>query len=288
MLSSPTVRYFHHAASGTLTYVVSDPETARAAVVDPVLGFSIVSGRTDPAPVDEVVAYLSAENMTLEWILETHAHADHLSGAQRLKEKAGGRIAIGKGIRAVQAHFAEVFNLPPSFVADGSQFDHLFGDGDVFRLGNIECRAIGTPGHTSDSLTYVIGDAAFVGDTLFSPAGGTARCDFPGGDAALLFDSIQKILSLSANTRLFLCHDYPKEGRELRWETSIEEQRADNIHVGNATDRETFIERRTARDAELSLPTMILPAIQVNIRAGDLPPADDNGVSYLRIPLDQF
>lgn len=287
-MSSPRVRHFHHAASGTLTYVVSDPQTARAAVIDPVLGFSIVSGRTDSAPVDEILDYLTAERLTLDWILETHAHADHLSGAQRLKEKAGGRIAIGEGIRAVQAHFAQVFNLPASFTPDGSQFDHLFGDGEAFTLGDIECKAMGTPGHTSDSLTYVMGDAAFLGDTLFSPTGGTARCDFPGGDAALLFDSIQKILSLPERTRLFLCHDYPKEGRELCWETSIEEQRANNIHVGNATDRATFIERRTKRDAELSLPAMILPAIQVNIRAGALPPADDNGVAYLRIPLDQF
>ena len=287
-MSSPTVRYFHHAASGTLTYVISDPETSHAAVVDPVLGFSIVSGRTDPAPVDDIVDYLTAENLTLEWILETHAHADHLSGAQLLKDKVGGRVAIGEGIRDVQAHFARVFNLPSSFAPDGSQFDHLFGDGEVFRLGSLACRAIATPGHTSDGLTYVVGDAAFVGDTLFSPVGGTARCDFPGGDAALLFDSIQKILSLPSTTRLFLCHDYPKEGRDLRWETSIDEQRASNIHVGNETDRQTFVERRTTRDAELSLPAMILPAIQVNIRAGALPPADDNGVSYLRIPLDQL
>jgi glyoxylase-like metal-dependent hydrolase (beta-lactamase superfamily II) len=283
----PLVKHFYHAPTGTLSYAVSDPASGQAAVIDPVLGFSVVSGRTDREPLDEIVAYLEEQGLTLHWILETHAHADHLSAADLLRSERGGELGIGEGIRQVQSHFAGLFNLGPDFVADGSQFDRLFADGDRFALGDLECRVMHTPGHTNDSVTYVIGDAAFVGDTLFMPDFGTARCDFPGGDAALLYDSIQKLFALPASTRLFMCHDYPPEDRSLRYEVSIAEQRADNIHVGGDAGRDDYVTMREARDACLNLPALILPAIQVNIRSGRLPPPDDNGVSYLRIPIDR-
>lgn len=287
-MSRPTVTHFHHAASGTLSYVVSDPASGAAAVIDPVLGFSVVSGRTDVSPSQALLDHIDAHSLTLEWILETHAHADHLSGAPYLRQHSAGKVCIGAGICAVQAHFGKVFNCGADFTADGRQFDTLFEDGDTFSLGDIECRVIGTPGHTSDSVTYVIGDAAFVGDTLFMPDFGTARCDFPGGDAARLYDSIQTILALPADTRLFMCHDYPPAERPLRWETTIAEQIADNIHVGGGRSRDDYIALREARDAQLDLPALLLPAIQVNIRAGELPPADDNAVRYIRIPIDQL
>lgn len=285
-MSGIDIQYFHHSPSGTLSYVVSDPATSRAAVIDPVLGFSVVSGRTDRSPVEEIVDYVRGKALRLDWILETHAHADHLSAAQLLQAELGGKVGIGAGIRQVQAHFAGVFNLAPSFVADGRQFDHLFVDGESFMLGEIECRVLNTPGHTSDSVTYLIADAAFVGDTLFMPDVGTARCDFPGGDAGLLFDSIQNILSLPDSTRLFMCHDYPPAGRAARHETSIAEQRAQNVHVGGGAGKDDYVPMRRTRDAALALPALILPAIQVNIRAGSLPEPDDNEVSYLRIPID--
>lgn len=280
-----TVTHFFHEQTGTLSYVVSDPRRARAAVIDPVLGFSVVSGRTDRTPLDGVAEHLRQNDLELDWILETHAHADHLSGAQALRREFGGRLAIGRGIERVQQHFAKVYNLPASRF-EAPAFDRLFDDGDTFPVGELEFTVMHTPGHTSDSVTYVVGDAAFVGDTLFNPARGSARCDFPGGDAGLLFDSIQKILSLPADTRLFLCHDYPDDGERPCWQTTVAAQRADNVHVGGGVDRDTFIARRSARDAELSLPALLLPSIQVNMLGGRLPPADDNGVSYLRLPID--
>lgn len=285
-MSGPDVRHFHHAPTGTLSYVVSDPRTGKAAVIDPVLGFSVVSGRTDPAPAEEIVEFVKASGFTLEWILETHAHADHVSSAQLVKHALGGNVSIGHGICAVQAHFANVFNLKPPFAPDGRQFDKLIRDGDTFSIGKLECEAMDTPGHTSDSITYRIADTAFVGDSLFMTDFGSARCDFPGGDAATLYDSIQKIFALPDDTRLFMCHDYPPEGRPLRWETTVAEQKERNIHVKAGTRKEEFVAMRETRDATLALPALILPAIQMNICAGQVPEADDNRVSYLRIPLD--
>ncbi len=287
-MSSPDIEHFYHAASGTLSYVVSDPATAKAAVIDPVLGFSIVSGRTDTAPVDSICKFLDAADLSLEWILETHAHADHLSAAQILKSRLGGMLAIGQGICKVQENFAALFNLKPPFRSDGSQFDCLFRANEVFGIGSIECRVLATPGHTSDSVTYVAGNAAFVGDSLFMPDVGTARCDFPGGDAGRLYDSIQSILSLAPETLLHLCHDYPPEGRDMRYRCSIREQRESNIHIGGGRTRDEFIALRQARDKMLSLPALILPAIQINIRAGSVPEPENNAVSYLKIPLNQF
>lgn len=287
-MSTPDVQHFYHAASGTLAYVVSDPATAKAAVIDPVLGFSIVSGRTDTTPVDGIRAFLDANNLELEWILETHAHADHLSAAQILKARCGGKIAIGDGICKVQENFAHLFNLKPPFCINGSQFDRLLSAGEDLAIGTIECRVLATPGHTGDSVTYVAGNAAFVGDTLFMPDVGTARCDFPGGDAGRLYDSIQSILSLPPETVLYLCHDYPPEGREMCYRCSIAEQRAANIHIGGGRSRKEFVVLRQARDLTLSLPALIIPAIQVNIRAGAVPEPEDNAVSYLKIPLNQL
>jgi glyoxylase-like metal-dependent hydrolase (beta-lactamase superfamily II) len=287
-MSSPDIQHFYHAASGTLSYVVSDPATGKAAVIDPVLGFSIVSGRTDTTPADGIGVFLDANDLELEWILETHAHADHLSAAQILKARCGGKIAIGQGICKVQENFARVFNLKSPFRSDGSQFDRLLAANEVFRIGSIECRVLATPGHTSDSVTYVAGNAAFIGDTLFMPDVGTARCDFPGGDAGRLHDSILSILSLAPATTLHLCHDYPPQGREMRYRCSIREQRESNIHIGGGRTRDEFIALRQARDRTLSLPALILPAIQTNIRAGAVPEPEDNAVSYLKIPLNQF
>jgi glyoxylase-like metal-dependent hydrolase (beta-lactamase superfamily II) len=283
---TPSVRHFHYPPTGSLAYVVSDADAGRAAVIDPVLGFSIVSGRTDTACAQEIIDYVREQSLTVDWILETHAHADHLSAAQFVREEVGGRIAIGRGICAVQSHFAKIFNLGPPFEADGRQFDRLLTDGETFGIGKLECRVIETPGHTSDSITFLVGDAAFVGDTLFMPDLGTARCDFPGGDAGQLFDSIRKLFALPADTRLYMCHDYPPQGRPLRVDVTVAEQQSDNVHLKHGTDKGDFVAMREKRDATLSLPALILPALQVNIRAGHRPTAEDNGVSYLKIPLD--
>jgi glyoxylase-like metal-dependent hydrolase (beta-lactamase superfamily II) len=285
-VSEARIRSFHDETTGTLSYVVSDPVTRCAAIIDPVLSYSMASGRTDSAPADALVALVRDENLTLAWILETHAHADHLSGAQHVKARLGGTIAIGAGICSVQAHFGEVFNLDAAFAADGSDFDHLFSDGEVFRIGELTCEVLATPGHTADSISYRIGSAVFVGDTLFMPDFGTARCDFPGGDAARLYDSIHRLLSLPGDTRLYMCHDYRPGGRELRWECTVDEQRADNIHVHEGVGKAGFVKMRKERDATLSLPALIVPAIQVNIRAGRLPGAEDNGIRYIKTPID--
>lgn len=287
-MAAPRIRHFYDPATGTFSYLVADPATSSAAVIDPVLGYCAASGRTDTSGADEIVACIRDEGLELQWILETHAHADHLTAAQYIRSVLGGHVAIGEGIREVQAHFQAVYNLKPPFSADGHQFDHLFSDGDTFNLGDVECHVLATPGHTNDSVTYLVADAAFVGDSLFMPDYGTARCDFPGGDAAILFDSIQLLFALPDDTRLFMCHDYPPESRELRFETTVAEQKADNIHVGGGATRAQFVDMRNARDATLSLPALILPAIQVNICAGRLPETEDNGVAYIKIPVDTF
>ena len=282
----PDVQHFFHAPTGTLSYVVSDPDTSAAAIIDPVLGFCLESGRTDARPVEELIAFVEQNDLRLQWILETHAHADHLSSAQLLKSRLGGQVAIGEGICEVQKHFGSVFNLQPPFAADGHQFDRLFGDEATFSLGNIACRVMHTPGHTNDGVTYLIGQYAFIGDSLFMMDCGTARCDFPGGDAGLLYDSIQKIFALPDETILCMCHDYPPEERAVCHAVSIREQKERNIHVGDGTDKATFISLRDSRDNSLSLPKLILPSIQVNIRAGQLPVAEDNDISYVKIPLN--
>ena len=285
-MSEARIQHFYHEPTGTLSYIVSDPNNGHAAIIDPVVGYSMVSGRLDTGPSDVIIEYIHKEKLGLEWILETHAHADHITGAQYIKSKLGGSVAIGEGIRKVQKHFAPIFNVNGDFQPDGSQFDRLFSDGDRFAIGGLECDVIATPGHTNDSVSYRIGSAVFVGDSMFMPDFGTARCDFPGGDAELLYDSIQRILSLPGDTRLFMCHDYMPEGRELRWECTVDEQRERNIHVKSGVSKSDFTTMRLERDATLNLPALIVPSIQVNIRAGHLPDAEDNGIAYLKTPID--
>jgi len=282
----PTVTPFFHAPTSTWTYVVSDPASRDAAVIDPVLDYDWRSGRTGTASADVVLAHLAAGDLRLRWILETHAHADHLSSAPYLQSKAGGLIAIGEGIRQVQATFKRVFGLDDEFVPDGRQFDHLLADGGTLEIGGVAGQVIATPGHTSDSVSYLFGDALFVGDTIFMPDGGSARCDFPGGDAAELHRSVQRLYALPAATRVFVCHDYSPGGRPPRCETTIGEQRASNIHLKADTPVGDYVAMRQARDATLDVPNLIIPSVQVNIRAGHLPPAESDGVSYLKVPLN--
>lgn len=283
----PVVKAFFDEDTNTVTYVVSDPAGNVCAIIDPVLDFDPASGRTSTASADEVMEYMAENGLEPVWILETHAHADHLSAAQYLKEEAGGKTGIGRFITMTQSIFKKLFNLGDEFSADGAQFDSLFDDGDLLKLGTMNIRVMHTPGHTPACLTYLIGDCAFVGDTLFMPDFGSARVDFPGGDAATLFQSIQRIFGLPGETRLFMCHDYKAPGRdEYAWETTVAEQRLNNIHVHDGVSEQEFIEFRTRRDAGLGMPKLILPSIQVNIRAGELPPADDNGVVYLKLPVN--
>jgi glyoxylase-like metal-dependent hydrolase (beta-lactamase superfamily II) len=283
------VRPFFHAQSNTYTYVVSDPVTRSAAVIDPCLDFDAKSGRTGMSSVAAVLDHLRSEGLQLRWILETHAHADHLSAGHWLKsQQPEAVLAIGRGIREVQKTFKPVFNLGDGFATDGSQFDRLFADAEHFAIGELDAEVLATPGHTNDSVSYLIGDALFVGDTLFMPDGGSARCDFPGGSAARLYQSIQRLYALPDDTRVFVCHDYGPNGREFRCQTSIGEQKAANIHVRTDIPQAEFVRIREARDATLEMPTLILPSIQVNIRAGELPAAEANGVRYLKLPLDQF
>jgi len=283
----PEIRSFFDKATNAVTHVVHAGAGSRCAVIDPVLDFDQRSGRTGMASLTLLEAFLDEAKLTVEWILETHVHADHLTGARRLKERRGGRLGIGAGVVVTQRRFAELFNAEASFKPDGSQFDRLFADGERLKIGALEATAIATPGHTPEGVTYVVGEAAFVGDTLFMPDGGTARCDFPGGDAAELHRSIERILGLPPETRLFMCHDYMPGGREARWETTVAAQRAENIHLAG-TDAEGFIAKRRARDQTLGLPALLIPAVQVNIRAGELPPAEANGVRYLKVPLDRL
>ncbi|MFI4967500.1 MAG: MBL fold metallo-hydrolase [Gammaproteobacteria bacterium] len=281
---------FFHAASSTYSYVVAEAETRRAAVIDPTLDYDAASARSGTASAQKLVEHLKLRDYSLDWILETHAHADHLSAAQFIKQATGGRakVAIGEGIREVQAAFKTLYNLGKDFRADGSQFDHLFKDGETFKIGGLSVQVLAMGGHTSDGVAYVLEDAAFVGDSLFMPDSGTARCDFPGGDAGKLYDSVRRLLDLPGATRLFMCHDYAPGGREHRNQTSVEEERRANIHVKDGVSREDFIKLRQGRDATLPVPALLLPAIQVNIRAGRFPEPDANGVVYLKIPLDRF
>lgn len=280
------VQAFFDAATWTVSYVVYDQPGGHCAVVDAVLDFDPKSGRTSTTSANQIVAFVQAQGLTVQWILETHAHADHLSAAQYLREQLGGKITIGAGITQVQSVFKGVFHLEPDFAVDGSQFDHLLHDGEAFAIGQLSAQALSVPGHTPACMAYQVGDAVFVGDTLFMPDVGTARCDFPGGDARTLYQSIRKLLALSETTRLFMCHDYPPEGREAAWLSSVAEQRAHNIHVRDGISEEAFVAMRTSRDASLEMPVLILPSVQVNIRAGALPPAESNGVRYLKLPLN--
>jgi glyoxylase-like metal-dependent hydrolase (beta-lactamase superfamily II) len=285
-MSTLSVTAFFDPATFTVTYVAADPDSTHAAIIDPVLDYDAASGRTSTSSADEVVAFVRNSGLTVDWILETHVHADHLSAAPYLQDKLGGRTAIGSRVTAVQETFKGVFNIE-GLATDGRQFDHLFDDGDEFAVGSIAASVIATPGHTPACITYVVGDAAFVGDTLFMPDFGTARTDFPGGDAGTLYDSIRRILALPGDTRLFTCHDYKAPGRDdFAWESSVAEQRAANVHIGNDVSRDEFVAMREGRDAELGMPKLILPSIQVNVRAGRLPEPETNGVRYLKIPLD--
>ena len=282
----PTVKTFFDEATFTATHVISDPQTRHAAIVDSVRDYDPKSGRTSTASADAVVDYVTAQDLTVEWILETHVHADHLTAAPYLKAKLGGSIAIGARIGVVQNVFKKVFNAEADFATDGRQFDQLFADNEVFHIGELEATVIHTPGHTPACATYVVGDATFVGDTLFMPDFGTARCDFPGGDARQLYQSIQRILSLPPETRLFMCHDYAPGDRGYEWETTVAAQRADNIHVHDGVSEDDFVAMRSERDKQLDMPVLILPSVQVNMRAGALPPAEANGIHYLKIPVD--
>ena len=286
MTTRTTTQAFFDPKTWTVTYVVWDAATLRAAVIDPVLDYDFKSGHTSSTSADQVLAYLAEHALQIDWILETHAHADHLSGARYLQQRVGGRIAIGENIRAVQATFKDLYNLERSFLPDGSQFDHLFKDGETFRIGKVEATAMLVPGHTPADMAYLIDGAVFVGDTLFIPDVGSARADFPGGDAHQLYRSMHRLLALPPETTMYVCHDYPPAAREPRWQTTVAEQRAHNIHVRDGIGEDEFVTMRQARDATLEVPTLILPSIQVNVRAGELPPADENGVSYLRIPLN--
>ncbi len=286
MPTTVTTQAFFDAKTWTVTYVVWDPTTRRAAVIDPVLDFDFKSGRTSTTSADGVLAYLESEKLGVDWILETHAHADHLSAARYLQQRVGGQIAIGENIREVQATFKKLYNLERNFLPDGSQFDHLFKDGETFVIGSVMATAMLVPGHTPADMAYAMGDAVFVGDTLFMPDVGSARADFPGGDARQLYRSMRRLLALPPQTMLYVCHDYPPSTRTARWQTTVAEQRSHNIHVRDGISEDEFVTMRRARDATLDVPTLILPSIQVNVRAGQLPPADDNGIAYLRIPLN--
>lgn len=283
----PKIQPFFDEATNTITYVVQEPNGQACAVVDSVLDFDYPSGRTDTRSADAVIAYIKDQGLRLEWVLETHVHADHLSAAPYIQERLGGKIGIGNQITVVQNTFGKIFNEGTRFQRDGSQFDQLFGQGDSLMIGQMRAEVLHTPGHTPACLTYVIGDAAFVGDTLFMPDFGTARCDFPGGSAETLWDSIQKILSLPEDTRIFVGHDYKAEGRDVyAWETTVGAQKALNKHVGAGKSREDFIAMRAARDAQLAMPRLIIPSLQVNMRAGQMPEPEDNGVSYLKVPMN--
>ncbi|VVE88455.1 MBL fold metallo-hydrolase [Pandoraea bronchicola] len=280
------IEAFFDTATATVTYVVFDAPGGHAAIIDPVLDYDPKAGRTHTASAERVLDFVAAHQLTVDWILETHAHADHLSAARWLKDHVGGRIAIGAHIRDVQHVFKKLFHLGADVPPDGSQFDHLFDDGETFAIGALQAQAMFVPGHTPADMAYRVGDAVFVGDTLFMPDVGTARCDFPGGNAHTLFRSIRRLLALPESTRLFMCHDYPPAGRAANWQTTVGEQRRANIHVHDGIDEDAFVAMREARDRTLDMPTLILPAVQVNIRAGDMPAPEANGTRYLKIPLN--
>lgn len=282
----PQVTGFFDPATNTVSYVVADPSSKACAIVDSVLDFDYAAGRTSTTSADALIAFIEKAGLHLEWQIETHVHADHLSAAPYIKARLGGKIGIGEHIRTVQTTFGPVFNAGSAFARDGSQFDYLFGDGETYQIGGLTGLALHTPGHTPACMTHLIGDAAFVGDTLFMPDAGSARADFPGGDARVLFRSMRRILALPPETRLFMCHDYGPDGRAIRWETTVAAERAENIHVRDGISEDEFVALREARDRTLDMPRLILPSIQVNMRAGALPPAEDNGVTYLKIPLN--
>ena len=286
MRKPSTTQAFFDPATWTVTYVVWDHASRRAAVIDPVLDYDFKSGRTHTESAARVLAYLRDNHLQLDWILETHAHADHLSSAHYLKQHLGGRIAIGEHIRQVQAVFSKLYNFERGFAPDGSQFDHLFKDSETFHIGTIEATALLVPGHTPADMAYRIDGAVFVGDTLFMPDVGTARADFPGGDAHQLYRSIQRLLKLPPETLVYVCHDYPPPSRQPQWQITVAEQRAGNIHVKDGIGEDEFVAMRNARDATLEIPTLILPSIQVNVHAGQLPSPEENGIAYLRIPLN--
>lgn len=284
----PEVAPFFDKDTNTFSYVVKDPSSNSCAIVDSVLDFDYPSGSISYTGADRIIDYVKEHNLKVEWLIETHVHADHLSAAPYIQEKLGGKLGIGEHIVTVQETFGKVFNAGTEFERDGSQFDHLFKDGETYKVGELECKAIHTPGHTPACMTHVMGDAAFVGDTLFMPDAGTARADFPGGDAGVLFDSIQIILSLPAETRIFMCHDYCPNGRQLEYLTTVEEQRKNNIHVKEGTSKAAFVEMRQARDRTLGMPRLILPSLQVNMRAGHFPEPESNGTVYLKVPINAF
>ena len=282
----PEVKGFFDPATNTISYVVKDPASNACAIVDSVMDIDYAAGRITYTHADAMIAHIKDHGLTLEWLIETHVHADHLSAAPYIQKALGGKIGIGRNITLVQDTFGKIFNEGTEFQRDGSQFDRLFDDGDTYTVGTMQCVAMHTPGHTPACMTHVMGDAAFVGDTLFMPDGGSARADFPGGDAGQLYDSIQKVLALPDQTRLFMCHDYGPNGREIRWETTVGEEKAHNIHVGGGKTRDEFIKFRTARDAQLDMPKLIIPSLQVNMRGGDLPPPDEDGKRYLKVPIN--
>jgi glyoxylase-like metal-dependent hydrolase (beta-lactamase superfamily II) len=284
--SQPQVHGIFDPATWTVTYVVYEKPGSACAIIDSVLDYDPKSGRTSHASADKVIEFVKTHQLQVEWILETHAHADHLSAAPYLKQQLGGKTGIGDHITGVQKVFKGIFNLESSFKLDGSQFDHLFKDGEGIHIGNLSGHILYVPGHTPACVAYQFGDAVFVGDTMFMPDVGTARCDFPGGNAQTLFASVKKILSLPLQTRLFMCHDYPPNDRPVKFETTVAEQRAHNIHVHDGISEAQFVEMRTKRDATLEMPVLILPAVQINIRAGELPPKEDNGIAYAKIPLN--
>lgn len=286
--ASMHIEPFFDPVTGTVSYVLADTDAGQAAVIDPVLDFEPKSGTLTSASSDRIIEYVRRQGWQVQWILETHAHADHLSGAQHIRHHLGGKVAIGAHIRAVQQLFRSVFHFERSFLPDGSQFDHLFQDGETFHVGGLELTALHVPGHTPADMAYRVGDDVFVGDTLFMPDVGTARADFPGGDAATLYRSIQRLLALPAHTRLHMCHDYPPENRAPAWVSTVAEQRSGNIHVRDGVTEAAFVQMRTARDATLAMPTLILPSVQVNVRAGKLPPAQDDGRTYIQLPINAF
>tara|TARA_R110002051_G_scaffold170585_1_gene241179 strand:+ start:304 stop:1170 length:867 start_codon:yes stop_codon:yes gene_type:complete len=288
-MQRPIVTHFFDEPTNTFSYVVQDPDSRACAIIDSVLDFDYAAGRTDVRSANTIIAFIREHDLDVVWILETHVHADHLSAAPYLHEQLGGKTGIGANIVKVQEIFGKAFNAGSEFARDGSQFDALFEEGDTFAVGPLQGQVLHTPGHTPACLTYVIGDAAFVGDTLFMPDYGTARCDFPGGDARTLYHSIQKVLALPEQTRLFLCHDYKAPGRDtFQHETSVAEQRSENVHVHEGISEDEFVKMRTERDATLGMPRLIIPSVQVNMRAGELPPAEENGTVYLKVPLNFF
>jgi glyoxylase-like metal-dependent hydrolase (beta-lactamase superfamily II) len=284
----PEVTAFFDEQTNTVSYVVKDPTSNACAVIDSVMDIDYAAGRISYESADKIIAFIKERGLEVEWLIETHAHADHLSAAPYIQGKLGGKLGIGENIKIVQEVFGKIFNEGTEFQRDGSQFDRLFKDGDTYQIGGMTAFALLTPGHTPACMTHVVGDAAFVGDTLFMPDGGTARADFPGGDARILFKSIKRVLALPPETRLFMCHDYAPGGREIKWETTVAEERAHNIHVRDGVSEDEFVKMREARDATLELPKLIIPSIQVNIRGGNLPEPDDAGKRHLKVPINEL